>query len=383
MRSFQLKQGTDKFDFDLEGNVLKNGAAFGKWTTSPDSVCNVIATKAGGGTQAFDVKWRFENNQLCLFSSDKKIFNFQETDDDQPLFSVSEKAVLKVRPIMGQDFAFELRGEWDMSGSFDLMLNVNGEISVLDGFIKNDQSLFKYFFTDNNHLYSVTFAGKWRGDTADTGDHLLSYEFDREDGSQDHFSLPGSARFDTAINQFVYEFKKDGATESTKIQLVGTVQISKNSRITYSIQSQKIDGKEKTTSSKIEIEAELQTDKFEGAVSLKYAVKKNGQKTEKVFAIGGRFTTPKNKLEVVFAFEMKTDKNGPTIKDQITFSGSVKLTNAGKIVWAFRKEANVKTLEIAISDVKFKQLDLNSSFTVISDDGSQQKTIRFMLGVKF
>lgn len=387
MPSFKLDKGQDKYEFDVLGTVKKNGADFGKWATSKDRVCQIVATKGGTAPVTFDVKWRFAENALCIFSDDKLVHNFQKTAADRPLFTVTEGAVLTVRPVMGEDFVFELRGEWDMTASFDVSLNVNGEVSTIDGFIKNDKSLFKYKFSDTRHLYDITFTGKWIGDTDGTGDIPLKFEFEREDKTVDNFSLPAKARFDKTINQFVYEFDKGDGTETTSIRLVGHVSIGKNSSITYSFESQTDDGKERTRSSQFTIDAELKTDKFEGAVEVTYAVKnKNGQTTDRTLSIGGSFSFIKGKapFQLTFLFEMKKTVTGGATSSQITFSGKVKLSDdGGSVSWAFTKDANTTKLEIVITDIQFKKLDLNSKFTIISDNGQHKKTVRFILGVKF
>src|SRR6476620_11100155 len=162
MSTFQLEKGADKYEFDPLGTVKKNGADFGEWSTSKDRKCQIVASKQGTSVP-FDVKWRFnESNQLCIFTDDTLVYNFQK--DGQPLFTVTDHAVLVVRPVQGKGFTFELRGEWDMTAKFDVSININGEISTIDGHIKNDNSLFRYLFGDTKHLYDLTFVGKWIGD---------------------------------------------------------------------------------------------------------------------------------------------------------------------------------------------------------------------------
>lgn len=389
MPEFKLEKGQDKYDFDTLGKVKKNGAAFGTWTTSKDKKCQILATKDGGGTPvAFDVKWRFnESNQLCILVDDKLVHNFQKDINDRPLFTVTDASVLKVRPIIGQDFVFDLRGEWDMTATFDVSFNVNGEVSTIDGFIKNDQSLFNYKFSDTRHQYGVTFTGKWIGDVNAQGDVPLKFEFEREDKTVDNFSLPAKARFNTSINQFVYEFDKGNGTETTSIRLVGHLAIGKDSSITYSFQSQKEDGKERVRASQFTIGAELKTEKFEGAVEITYAVKnKNGVTTDKTLSIGGSFSFLKGKapFQLLFLFEMRKTATGGPVNSQIMFGGELKLTNNGAIQWNFSKDANVTKLEIIITQVEFKdKFEVNGKFSLISDNGQHKKTIKFILGVKF
>jgi hypothetical protein len=386
MPTFKLEKGSDTYEFDVLGTVKKNGADFGKWSTSKDRNCQVVVVKNGATAVAFDVKWRFVENALCLFSGDRLIHNFQKTANDRPLFVVTETAVLRVRPVQGEEFVFELRGEWDMTSTFDVSFNVNGEISAIDGFIKNDKSLFKYKFSDTRNLYDLTFTGSWVGDVNAQGDIPLKFEFEREDKSKDNFSLPAKARFDRSINQFVYEFDKQNGTERTSIRLVGHVAIGKDSSITYSFESQKEDGVERVRASRFSIAAEMKTEKFEAAVAITYAVKnKNGITTDKTLSIAGKFAFLKGKapFQLMFVFEMKKSVTDKAVSSQIMFSGTLVLTNLGKVQWKFEQNANVKKLEIEITDIQFKKFKIDSKFNLISDDGNQKKTVRFILGVSF
>lgn len=377
--AFQLKKGTSTFDFDLDGKVTKNGADFGKWATTKDKFCRIAVTKDDGTQDLHEAVWKFEKNQLCLFQGDSKIFNFQSAN--KPTFSVTDKAVLKVSPQAGKDFAFELRGEWDLTNDFDISFSVNENSSVIDGFIENDKSMFDYFFVDDTEMYALSFAGKWDGDTNEHGKDgsiILRYHFEREDGSLDEFSLPASATFDKTINQFVYSFEKSDGSTKCSLTLVGLINVGKDSKITYSISVQKQDGKEKVLSSVIQLNAVMVTDKLEGSLDVKYTfLKKDGSETENVLSIGGKFKFDKATLQIVFQYKSV----GKT--RNIFFGGKLDLTDSGTgIAWGFSKENNVKTLTITISDFKFgNKVTVNSELVVKSKDGSKKKSISFILGV--
>jgi hypothetical protein len=62
---FQLKSGADTFDFDITGEVSKNGARVGLWTVTPDNT--IMLNQDAGGTVPFDVSWQVNPlNQLEL-----------------------------------------------------------------------------------------------------------------------------------------------------------------------------------------------------------------------------------------------------------------------------------------------------------------------------
>ncbi len=379
--AFQLKKGTSTFDFDLDGTVKKGGVDHGTWATTKDAFCRLAVTKPDGTQYLHDVVWRFEGNQLCLFDGTQQIYNFQTSNT--PKFNVSDKAVLQVFPRAGKDFSFELRGEWDLTGNFDLAFSVNGTVSVIDGYIENDASIFEYWFADENEMYRIIFTGKWDGnpisESKGTGDVMMHYLFQREDGSADEFSLPTRATFDKSFNQFVYEFEKSDGETKCSLKFAGLINVGKDSRITYSISAQKKDGKEKILSSEIKINAVMVTKKVEGAVELNYAfMKKDGKPSENVLSIGGSFKFDKASLQILFAYS----SNGKS--RNIFFGGKLTLNSTGTSVeWAFKKENNVSTLSIKIANVKFGDKVTGNSELVVTSAGGKAKSIKFLMGVSF
>src|SRR4051794_8356635 len=94
--TFRLLQGADAFDFDLKGNVSRNGVAFGAWTT--DAQSRIVITAADGSTIPFTVAWAFSNkNQLTLASAGQTVLTLAPIGTQRPSYE-TVNAVLKVKP---------------------------------------------------------------------------------------------------------------------------------------------------------------------------------------------------------------------------------------------------------------------------------------------
>src|SRR3954451_20548471 len=106
---FQLKKGSQTFDFDITGAVQSGGAPAGNWTTNKSN--QILLTHTDGSTDAFDVAWGFNpDNQLRILTGAAELFNFH-AGAALPLYS-NQKDVLAVQPDSGAPFSFPLQGTW-------------------------------------------------------------------------------------------------------------------------------------------------------------------------------------------------------------------------------------------------------------------------------
>jgi hypothetical protein len=377
--SFQLKKGSSIFDLELDGKVSKAGADAGRWSVTKDKYCRILITKSDGTQQTLDVNWKFEDNQLRLYDGTTEVYNFQNAGS--PKFNVSDKAVLQVFPKSGEDFNFELRGEWDLTSEFDLSLSINGSSSVIDGYVDNNASIFEYWFGDNKDMYRLNFTGQWDGRPVENGRDgsvMMSFWFEREDGSRDEFSLPASATFNRTINQFQFEFQKADGVTNCKLTLAGLINVGKDSRITYAISAQKQGGTQKVFASEIKIAAVMVTDNIDAALEIKYAfMKKDGTVSQNELTISGQFKFDKASLQIVFRYSAQGKSRS------IFFGGKLKLDSTGTTVeWAFKEENNVRSLTITIANVSFhNKVTANSLLVVSTDGGTRRKSIKMILGV--
>jgi hypothetical protein len=380
MANFKLKKGADEFQLDTAGSVSKAGAKFGTWTTTKD---NKILIRGGDGSQTpVDAAWKFNaKNQLCLVSNAApatEIFNFHTADGLRPFFS-TDKAVLQVFPDEENDFNFLLRGEWDLDDNHDLNITINGLKSVIDGFVDDPKSRFIYhFFDEDKNDFNIMFTGTWAQDAKDP--LKLNFTYTREDDTVDVFSLPGAMTIDRGINQFVYDYDKDG--KKRRIQLIGLLNVSKSLVITYSLDRQDSEeGGVAVASTEFRVGAVLTNSKFQGDVE--FLVKKtDGTTSSTTIGIRGKFTAQVAGAELQVAFLFVQNRNGDQRKTSFGFSGQLKLKDNGTVQWEFASKDNVKQLTITITDVKLGPVTADSKFVLQSENG-QTKKVQFLLGVSF
>lgn len=378
MASFKLTKGNDTFDLDVLGPV-KNaaGQAVGKWGTNASN--NIVVKKDAGGTVVFDdVVWKFNsNNQLTLNAAGKEVVNFHKVGN-RPFYA-TQNAVLNIRPDQNNVFEFSLRGEWDMSDKHDLSITINGETSVIDGFVQDMRGRFIYHFFDkgSNTLEEslLGFAGEWKQDENDP--LKLSFTYKRENNTEDVFDLPKSVTINRSMNQFMYEYDKKGQT--FRLQFMGVLKITDDFSISYTLDEQRAQNgdvlsKEKT----LTIQAKFDKKNFSGNLDFKVAKKSGGSTT---ISLRGNFTAVFNKnvkLSVGFAFEQET-KLG---KVQTTFAlnGSLQFGSGGKIQWTFEKNATTTSITLSATDIVVGPARIDGSLNIVRENGTTVG-IRVLFGV--
>src|SRR5262249_13058797 len=155
------------FDFDTSGtgNVKKNGADFGTWSTGTDN--KIVATPATGTAVTFDAGWKFVKNELCVFNGATQLLSFH--GDRRPRYELNN-AVLTVHPDFVSPHSFSLHGEWDLETDMKLSFTPAGsDKSSIDGTLSDVHSRFIYRFASTNHPAqqgTLVFAGRWRRDPA-------------------------------------------------------------------------------------------------------------------------------------------------------------------------------------------------------------------------
>jgi len=267
MPTFKLGSGADEFELAIDGSATQAGAAVGNWRTTPDNKIQV--KKVDGTSKAFDVGWKFNSdNQLVLLDGAREVFNFQSDKSVTPGFEL-RKSVLRFTPSRINGFSFEIRGEWNLSADHDLEFIVGGRSSTLKGFISDAEkkNRFLYIFKDATRpalLQRLQFEGKW--ETPASGRADLKFRYDREDGTEDLFELPGTVAIDKTTNQLRYEYTKNG---KKTFDFEGTLVISPDFQITYLIgRTQTTTGETVVGSSVIRIGAAFARTDFSGNLEL-------------------------------------------------------------------------------------------------------------------
>jgi len=381
MPGFSLTKGADKYDFDIAGTVNKNSQPAGTWTTSNDN--KVVANdKNGAALASFDVTWQFNaDNQLTISSSGNHIFNFYSVAGVRPLLG-TVNAVLNVKPDRTKPFNFNVRGEWDLTASHDLSFTINGVASVIDGFIQDPRSRFMYHFFDKQDLTQESilgFVGSWQQRVDANGTPILDFQYKREDGTADTFTLPQGVTINKTINQFMYQYNKAG--HSFRVQFVGLLQVSEDFQITYSIDRQvSQNGAEQVASTTFTIGATFKKDNFSGSLDV-LVNKTDGTVGSFTLSISGSFTAVLGQTKLQAGFTFSQVRAGNTINTAIGFSGSLQLKN-GQVQWQFQKNAQTMTIAIAASDIKLGPARIDARLNIVGQ-GGQITGVQMLFGVAF
>jgi len=382
MAEFRIKKGQDNFDFDISGTAKKNGAAFGKWTTTNDAVSNLVINKDGGGQETFPVEWRFNaDNHLCVFSGGNQVFDFN-VPGVRPIY-LTRNAVLIVRPNQNSTFSFNLKGEWDMDANHNLSFTVNNVTSSLDGFIFDQRSRFMYHFFNKKDITQESilgFVGDWESFVDSTDGKLkLKFKYKREDNSIDTFALPKSMTVNKTVNQFMYEYQKQN--HSFRVQFVGFLQVNENLEITYSVDRQVSgSGEEQVGSTTFKMGAVFSKSTFSGDVEL-IVKKTDGTVGTTTISISGKFSAVLGQanLQVAFAFSQVRGPN--TVVTTFGFEGKLAFQN-GTVVWKFSRNATNTTIAISASDIKLGKARVDSRLNI--DTGPNGLVgVFFLFGVAF
>ena len=381
MAGFSLTKGADKYDFDLAGAVNKNGQPAGLWTTGKDNKL-VANDKNNNPVASFDVTWQFNtDNQLVLSSGGNPVINFQTVAGLRPLLTTSN-AVLNVRPDRNNTFNFNLRGEWDLTANHNLSLTINGVQSLLDGFIQDPRSRFMYHFFNKQDLTQESvlgFVGAWQQRVDGTGTPLVDFQYNREDGSTDTFTLPQGITINKSVNQFMYQYNKAG--HSFRVQFAGFLQVSEDFQLTYSIDRQVSQtGAEQVASTTFRIGATFKKNTFSGSLDL-LVNKADGTAGAFTLSISGSFTAVLGQTKLQAGFTFTQLRSGNAVTTAVGFAGSLLLKN-GQVQWQFQKNAQTMTIAISAADIKLGAARLDARLNIVGQ-GGQIVGVQMFLGIAF
>jgi hypothetical protein len=377
--TFQLTTGGDIFDFDLTGAVSKAGAPAGKWTTNTTD--QIVLTKADNTTVAFDVTWIFNaDNHLVLQSGGADLVDFNNASPTQPLYKTVNAALI-VFPDSSGAFNFQLHGTWDLNDQHDLTFTINGVKSPIAGFIQDPRSRFMYHFFDQQDLTRESilgFVGSWSSTVTPDGKPMLQFSYMLEDGTQGTFKLPAAATFNTSINQFMYEYDKEG--QAFRIQFVGELQISDKFQITYSLDRQVSRGQQQVASTTFTIGAVFTQKNFTGELQLAIA-KNDGTAGGTTITIGGNFTAQLGTAQLSAGFAFSQIRNGATVTTTAAFNGSLKLQDNGLVTWSFTQNATQLDINLQ-GQIQLGPVRVDSRLNIESQ-GGRMVGVRVLLGVAF
>jgi hypothetical protein len=376
MRQFPLKVGGVLLNFDTDGRVTDSAdKVVAKWTTTDDNKI-AITRPDNGGTDAIDVTWQFNaDNQLVISQADKPVFTLLETTDGLPRFRL-RKNVLLVDPDGDGDFEFTLRCQFGLNGDGNLVLAINGKESVLDGYIEDAQSKFRFQFTETGGSFpnSLVLSGKWerQAEVADA----IRLRFVLDDAALQipgkPLNLPQALRVDPVRNHLVlvYQSKTHG---ERRLQFLGSLEIKPNFTLVFRIDDVK-DGSVRKSS--ITVESSFEFDAAKGNLQL-YVGKTRTASSQVVEVSGALQVTLKNKatLDWTFAYTKSTagGKATTTIATALRFE-----YENNKYFISYQQDGKTRRLDVS-AKIRTEDLTIGFGATIVNEP--QGRSIKAFIGV--
>jgi len=328
--------------------------------------------------------WEFNSDNQLVVSAAGKKFNFTEVPANVPRYETQD-AVLLVKPNKDQAFSFELRGDWALSESHDLSITINGKTSVIDGFVNDPRSRFMFHFSNKKNLLQGSvfgFVGDWSEFVDATGQPRLKFVYKRAGQGDGEFVLPKGVVVDKSMNQLMYEYDKDG--KKRRIQLVGTLMISDDFQINYSLDRQtSSDGQQQVASTTFNFNAAFKKNNFTGDLDL--AIKKqDGTVGATTISISGKFTAVLGSARLLAGFTFEQNRAGNKTTTTFGFAGKLEFKQ-GSIQWAFTTDnTTTKTITLAVNvDINIgNSTQLDARLNLAMENG-QLKGVTFFLGIAF
>ncbi len=322
MPKFNLTSGANNYTLDTDGTFSLAGGTSGKWSVHDSG--DVRLQAAGAADVRIPVAWSFTaDNQLIVKQGATLAFNFH-TAGLSPLFRLAAN-VLEVRPSIAQSFEFTVPFTWKLEANCNLTAQLGATQSTLDGFVDDKRGRMVFFFSDKKRpssQYFLVFSGEWSrsADPAHADQIRLVFTY-KQKGVTASFVLPSGA--DVKDNRLTFSYQKSGTTRG--IQLLGSVRISDNFDVTFSIAQQTYPaGGEIVKATTITVQTAFVMKNLSGALELTLA---NSNQT---LAISGSFNAsigPDGKLSIDFNYAKEKD-SGALAKLSIAIGGSF-TTNDG------------------------------------------------------
>ncbi len=386
MGAFSLSKSGKVFEFELNGEVKKNGAIIGKWSTSNDDNNHLIVTEDNGTVTSFPVIWKFnKHNQLELIKDDTILVNFHSQTGSLPLYRIVDEW-LHIKPDRSKSFEFFLNPDWNLNENLNLTVTFGTVSSTIDGYIEDDRSRFIYKFFPKKgdiEIFQLVFAGLWSGKLED-GKYLMTFNYKRK-GQERAFTLPDSVTFDKSINQIVFDYEKHGLRR--RLQFAGELKISPKFVISYKLDRQQSGaGKDLVASTTIVIQAKLDMDRFKSKLDMTFVLmKSDGTTPGTKLIIGGTFERDLSGSKLKLGFVYKYEKTGGVVKtNSFTLSGQFKLRNDLTLIWEFSHDVATRSTTVAFAAENFRLGDFtgNLQLSVSTADG-RLKEIHMIFGISF
>jgi hypothetical protein len=378
MRQFPLLVNGTQLSFDTDGAVQDTALnTLGTWTTADN---RIVWTQADGSTQPIDVDWAFNaNNQLTIAQGGKVVFTLVNTPDGLPGYHL-EKNALKVDPDGDLDFVFELKCLFGLDGEGNLVVSINGKQSVLDGFIEDNKSRFRFRFDDvetPTFPNSLVFSGKWERRMQGAAAQEIRLHFVLDDPALEikdkPLDLPAQVKLDRSRNHLalVYQSKNKG---ERRLQFQGSFEIKSNFTLAFRIDDV-TDGVSRK--SIIEVETTFDWDVAEGSLKLK--VGKTKSATAQTLEVGGQLKAKLKGGTLSWDFAYRKDTaGGQSVKNIATALSFESKNNA--IFIRYTQDGQERTLDIT---AKFATARFTTVGGVQIKNDPQGRSVSAFLGVSW
>ena len=330
MRQFALKANGQTFNCDTDGRVMDSANVIGTWTTTPDNKIRI--TPQTGDVIEVPVQWRFnESNQLTLNQGGTVVFTAINTPQGLPRYRLV-KNVLVVDPDGDGDFEFSLSCRWGMDSTGNLKLSISGVSSILDGFIEDSRSRFRFQFYDKtlaNFPSSLVFSGAWERITKAGDDRSIQLHFKLDDPTLEDpgspLNLPQAVKVDPARNHLVLVYQSGNYGER-RLEFQGAVEIKPNWTVSFKIADSKEGGVKK---SRIDVETTFEWDHAQGKLAL--FVGREKKLGAQVIEVGGALQAQLKNGSLAWTFAYRNSTAGGL--SLMTIATSVEFTFENNAIW--------------------------------------------------
>lgn len=338
MGSFDLKVGAKTLKLDTDGHVYEGENLIGGWATGTGN--KILISYTDAGTDAVEVGWSFNTkNQLEISQAGQVIATLKASQEGIPTFSLDNN-VLCVDPDGDMMFSFKLSCQYGLDGQGNLVVLINDQRSVIDGYISDTQSRFNFQFVDGDmKLYpsSLIFSGGWKRQDGEDKKVILSFALAdpglQIDGAA--LVLPSEVQVDPKKNHLAMVYFKNGKQRS--LQFAGTLEVGRDLTLRFRIADVKEAG---LRSTQIEIATTFLFDKVEGTLKLAVGKITNAADRSQVLEIGGKVSAKfkSGRVDWDFSYRKSTSGTGESVVKLATvlaFEGDktkfmVKYTRDGK-----------------------------------------------------
>ncbi|MGM9482927.1 hypothetical protein ACS5PN_17160 [Roseateles sp. NT4] len=355
MRSFALQIAGQQLNFDTDGDVQDSAKnVLGRWKTAAN---RIVYTPTGGSPQNIDVDWAFnDRNQLTIAQNGTTVCTLVNTLDGLVGYHL-EKNVLFVDPDGDLDFVFQLDCLFGLNGDGNLIVSINGKTSVLDGFIEDTKSRFRFRFDDKempSFPSSLVFSGIWERLTDPTLADQIRLHFALDDKkleiAANPLNLPAQVQVSRARNhlEMVYQSKSSG---ERRLQFQGSLEIKTGFTLFFSIDDVKDGGVRRSV---IKVETTFDMDIATGFLRLSVGRNVAGTAGQTI-ELGGSIKTTLKNGTLSFDFNYRKDSAGGQSTKTIAAGLSFESKSGNKLFVNFTQEGNARTVDVTgkISTAKF------------------------------